>query len=262
MPGMAELFTKKIGPLPVWGWMGIGTAGMLALGSAGKGKSKQGTSAATPQPPNDTQGPANALGQFGGGVLGGGMYGGGRSHGMNGGGAQWTAGGGGGGGQYGHTGFPSFGNGWTGRQGHLSHAPAQHGIRHGGMRHGGPGAGAMPHGHSGGWGGHGAGSGQHGIGGGSHGIGGIGHPHQPSRGVPSGEIGSSRGSASGGSERQTPARRVPGAPNPNSRAARKLCRTGTGITGTASIAAGTRASTVTRTAGPAGGSWLAAAASG
>ena len=36
---------KKLGPLPVWGWMGVGTAGLLAVGQGSKGKQTQ---AATP----------------------------------------------------------------------------------------------------------------------------------------------------------------------------------------------------------------------
>lgn len=153
MAGLPEIFTKKLGPLPVWGWMGVGTAGMLAIGQGSKGKKTQ-TPAATPQPASDTQDPANAMGGFAGGGSG----------------SQWTSGGNG---QYGHTGYPGFGNGWTRKAGHLSSSPPEHGIRH--SSRGTPGSGSG--GHSGGWGGHQAGSGMHGIGGGSQGVGGIGHPH-------------------------------------------------------------------------------------
>jgi hypothetical protein len=143
--GVAALFTRKLGPLPVWGWMGVGTAGLLAVGQGSKGKKSQAQTTAAPAV-NDTSGPANAMG----GYLSGGN-----------GGNQWT---GGKNGQYGHTGAPGFGNGWTRPHGHLNSSPPLHGVRQRG-------------GHSGGWGGHQAGPGMHGIGGGSQGTGGIGHPH-------------------------------------------------------------------------------------
>ena len=100
----AGVFTKKIGPLPVWGWMGAGTGLLLFIGSAGKGKANQKQTAATPQPqmqpPDNTQDPTNSLGQFAGGVFGTGGLGtdaGNRpwsahTH-------QWTGGNQGGGGQ-------------------------------------------------------------------------------------------------------------------------------------------------------------------
>ena len=92
---IAALLTKKIGPLPVWGWMGIGTAGLLALGSAGKGKGNQ-----NQQPMNNTEDP-NAMGAYSGGVYGS-SYFGGRHH----------------------------GNGWTGDQhGHYQHSPIGAGLR-------------------------------------------------------------------------------------------------------------------------------------
>ena len=176
----AGVFTKKIGPLPVWGWMGIGTAGLLALGSAGKGKNKQQQNSPSPQiqPPNNTQDPANALGQFAGGAFG--SIGQnrpasahtrvGRPPKAN----QWNNSDNG---QYGHTGYPSHGNGWTGKQGHLSERPPHHEMRAHGrdMKHGAPGG--HEGGHSGGWGGSKAGSGHHGIGGGSRGVGGQYGPH-------------------------------------------------------------------------------------
>ena len=94
---IAALLTKKLGPLPVWGWMGIGTAGLLALGSAGKGKGNQNQQQ---QPLNNTQDP-NAMGAYAGGVYGD-SYFGGRHH----------------------------GNGWTGDQhGHYQHSPIGAGLR-------------------------------------------------------------------------------------------------------------------------------------
>lgn len=154
---MAEnIFTKKLGPLPVWGWMGIGTAGLLLLGQGSKGKKSQPATTPPPAPVNDTADPASAMGA----VSGNGGTGG----------NQWT---GGKNGQYGHTGAPGFGNGWTRPRGVLSSSPPMHSPRHSGR--GTPG-GHMG-GHSGGWGGSMPGPGNHGIGGGSQGVGGIQHPH-------------------------------------------------------------------------------------
>jgi hypothetical protein len=217
----AGVFTKKIGPLPVWGWMGIGTAGLLALGSAGKGKNKQSSPDATPQgaqPPNNTQGPANSLGQFAGGVFGGSSGGDGRTpRSQGGGGNQWTNGSNG---QYGHTGFPSFGNGWTRPHGHLQGSPPMHGIR--GMKHHGAPPGGPHKGHSGGFGGHNAGPGHHGIGGGSRGIGGIHSPHGkppgqqgPNPRGPAGKLGGAPpkgGTAKGNPPRTGPVSGKPTAP--------------------------------------------------
>ena len=110
MAGPMELFTKKLGPLPVWGWMGIGTAGLLAIGQGSKGKKSQAATTATPAV-NTTAGPANAMGGYLSGGNGGNQCTGGKN------------------GQYGHTGAPGFGNGWTRPAGHLSSSPAMTGVK-------------------------------------------------------------------------------------------------------------------------------------
>lgn len=43
--GSGSAFTKKLGPLPVWAWMGIGLAGALILSSLRKGGSSQNSTA-------------------------------------------------------------------------------------------------------------------------------------------------------------------------------------------------------------------------
>ena len=96
---MPNPLMMKLGPLPAWGWLGIGGVGLLTMGAMGKSSQGQGQGQGN-GPSNDTTDP-NSMGQNAGGVYG---------HGFN------PSGGG--------------GNGWTGNaHGHYQHGPVSHEIR-------------------------------------------------------------------------------------------------------------------------------------
>ena len=106
---MAEnVFTKKLGPLPTWGWMAVGTAVLLFMGTASKQKSQQ--QASTAPAISTTSGPANAMN----GYLAGGN-----------GGNQWTSNNS----QYGHSSSGQMGNGWSGKTGYMSTTPPTQHVR-------------------------------------------------------------------------------------------------------------------------------------
>jgi hypothetical protein len=68
-----NFLTEKLGPLPVWGWMGIGTAGILVLVSMRSKSASSTTAATTAAPAASTAAPSSGGGSYGSGY---GNYGG------------------------------------------------------------------------------------------------------------------------------------------------------------------------------------------